>query len=95
MHLPVSGDGGNERLDVRAEEFVSRLEKVRPSGDGWTALCPAHEDKNPSLSITEKAERILLYCHAGCEAEAIVKAMGLALSDLFTEPKTPRHVLPT
>ena len=44
---------------MRAEEFVSRLEKVRKSGNGWTALCPGHKDKKPSLSITEKAERIL------------------------------------
>ena len=35
--------------------------------DKWQALCPAHHDKNPSLSITLKHDKILLHCHAGCE----------------------------
>jgi len=43
----------------------------------WKAQCPAHEDKNPSLSITEQPGRILLHCHAGCSFEAIIGAAGL------------------
>ena len=32
------------------EEVAERL-NGRPSGDGWSARCPAHEDRSPSLSI--------------------------------------------
>ena len=46
------------------------------SGKGWAARCPAHEDKSPSLSLSEGAEgRALLRCHAGCGDEAGVPAL--------------------
>lgn len=63
------------------------------SGNGWEARCPGHEDAHASLSITTGEDgRVLLKCHAGCEAEAIVSAIGLTMSDLFppkdrTEPE--------
>lgn len=69
------------KLETR--EFLSKLERVKPGGGGWTALCPSHEDKQASLSVTEKSGKILLHCHAGCENEDIVQAVGLKLSDLF------------
>lgn len=71
-----------------AELFLSRLEGVRQTGpDKWTARCPAHDDKSPSLSIRELDDgRILIHCFAGCEALDIVQAVGLTLADLFPEP---------
>jgi putative DNA primase/helicase len=39
------------------------VKQLRP--DRWAARCPAHEDRNPSLSITRR-DRWLLHCHAGC-----------------------------
>ena len=66
------------------DDFLDKLEGVRPSGSGYVALCPAHEDGDASLSITEgEDERILLNCHAGCSAEDIVTTMELKLADLF------------
>jgi putative DNA primase/helicase len=48
------------------------------------ACCPAHNDKNPSLSVTEGDDgRVLLKCHAGCRTEDIVDALGLSMADLF------------
>ena len=67
---------------------LDRLEKVKrlPSG-GWTARCPAHQDRNPSLSINEGNDgRVLLNCHAGCTVDAVTRALGIAESDLF-EPR--------
>ena len=58
------------------EEFVGRLERVKRSGKGWMARCPAHEDKTASLSIGEGDDsRVLLRCFAGCSAEEIVAAL--------------------
>jgi hypothetical protein len=68
---------------VKVDEFLGRLDRVKKAGDGWVAHCPSHEDRNPSLSISEREGRILLHCHAGCTAEAIVAALGLELHDLF------------
>jgi len=68
------------------ESFLARLRSVRHSGSGWQALCPAHEDKNPSLSINARDGKILLFCHAGCSVEFICSALKIKLSDLFSEP---------
>jgi hypothetical protein len=66
---------------------VKVLEKVdgtRESNGSWKALCPAHEDREPSLSITEGEDgRALLKCFAGCDAENIVAALGMEMKDLF------------
>jgi hypothetical protein len=65
-------------------EVLSRLERVENTGSGqWQALCPAHEDRNPSLSIGEGDDKVLLNCHAGCEYREIVSALGLEPKDLF------------
>jgi len=72
---------------VRATDLLSRLRKVRRAGpDSWQALCPAHDDHQPSLSIREADGKILLRCHAGCSTERIVAALGLSMADLFEEP---------
>src|SRR5207247_914763 len=43
----------------------------------WVTLCPAHDDRNPSLSITEGDDgRLLLLCHAGCSQEAVIEAVA-------------------
>jgi len=72
---------------MRIEELLERLDGVRRQGDGYIARCPAHEDKNPSLSLTERDGKILLHCFAGCPPEAIVSALGLEMKDLFIDGK--------
>ncbi|QXD17023.1 AAA family ATPase [Rhodocaloribacter litoris] len=69
---------------MRLEDLLRRLHGVRPSGSGYAARCPAHEDREPSLSVSEgEGGRVLLYCHAGCSTEAVVEALGLTLADLM------------
>ena len=79
---------------MRADEFVARLSSARPAGEGrWSALCPAHDDRNPSLSIsTGDNGRVLLKCFAGCTTERIVAALGLQMSDLFSDRPSNRIV---
>jgi hypothetical protein len=73
-------------IDGALDRVLERLEYVRRSGMGWTARCPAHEDSSPSLSVSEGADgRVLFYCHAGCDVEAIVAALDLGVSDLFPD----------
>jgi hypothetical protein len=68
----------------------SRLHKVRMRGPGmFTALCPAHEDRTPSLSGKELPDgRLLMKCQAGCSIHEVVGALGLTLADLFP-PREP------
>jgi putative DNA primase/helicase len=61
--------------DVTIAEIAQRLHG-RKSGAEWSALCPAHDDHNPSLSLKEtKDGRILAKCHAGCEQRAVIAAL--------------------
>lgn len=70
-----------------AEELLSRLERVRETAAGqWLACCPAHEDRNPSLSIKRIDDRLLVHCFAGCSPCDVVAAVGLSLADLFNRP---------
>lgn len=51
-------------------------------GKDWQ--CPAHEDRNPSLSVTTGNDgKVLVSCHVGCSYESIVSALGLETKDLF------------
>lgn len=71
------------------ESLLCRLERVRRSGRGWIAQCPAHEDRIASLSIASGDDgRALLHCFAGCGAGDVVAAMGLSLADLFERRPT-------
>ena len=70
---------------MQIEEILNRLDKVTQRGEQYTALCPAHDDKKPSLAITQKDEKILLKCWSGCNANEITGALGLKLSDLFID----------
>lgn len=69
------------------QALLSRLEGVRPAGDGkWYSRCPAHDDKSPSLSIRDTGAKVLIHCFSGCDAEDVLTAIGLKWSDLYPDP---------
>ncbi len=74
---------------MSADTLIAALDGVVEKGAGrWHAKCPAHNDKRPSLTITEKDDgRVLMKCWAGCSAFEICAAVGLDISELFP-PRT-------
>lgn len=69
---------------MTAEDFLARLNQVRTRGaNRWLACCPAHEDREPSLSISEGERGLLLHCFSGCALADICRSIGLAERDLF------------
>jgi len=76
----------SSRRTHQPEDLLGLLQGVRPTGDGWMALCPAHDDRNPSLSIKRTEDRLLIHCHAGCAFDAILDKLGLKACDLFDTP---------
>lgn len=74
------------------DSVLNRLDKVKSNGKGrWKACCPAHDDKSPSLGITEASDgTVLLKCWVGCSALEITHAIGLELRDLFPGEKRER-----
>jgi hypothetical protein len=66
------------------ENILTRLEKVKGRNGAYTACCPAHTDKSPSLAIRELEDgRILMKCFANCSVQEIMGAIGMDIGDLF------------
>ena len=73
------------------DNLLSRLHKVKRSGKGYKACCPAHEDRSPSLCITPDGETVLIHCFSGCGAEQVLAAVGLTFSDIYPPRDTPHR----
>lgn len=71
-------------------DLLDRLAGVRKTRDGYQACCPAHEDREPSLSVTVTDDRLLVHCHAGCGLDDVLGAVGVARADLFLGPPRRR-----
>lgn len=75
----------NDPVGEVLRRLRSRGIEPRKSGAGWSARCPAHEDRNPSLSVrTGDDGRALVFCHAGCDIREITRVLGMAPSELFS-----------
>ena len=74
------------------ELVLTKLEGVSGGSSGkWTARCPAHDDRQASLSVTEGDDgRVLIKCFAGCQVQDVVAALGLEMGDLFKH-SSPRR----
>ena len=63
---------------------------IQPKPGHYLAICPAHADTKPSLSIDPgDGGKVLLKCRAGCETSAVLAARGLTLADLMPKNERP------
>ena len=98
----MNGNSVRQLQEVRGfdrplDNFLLRLReagcdhRASSSDDSrWTAQCPAHDDRHPSLSITEAEDgRVLFNCFAGCDRRDVLAALGLDWPDLFVEARPP------
>ena len=62
-------------ISISAQTIAEALGATR-RGDGWVALCPAHDDKKtPNLHINEGNDGTPLFkCFAGCSQEAVIES---------------------
>lgn len=81
-----------------AEEIAITLGGAKAvSGGNWLCRCPAHDDREASLSVKEVGGELLFCCHAGCDwgslAQAL-KARGIekARSDESAKEALPRGI---
>ncbi len=56
-------------------ETIARALGGRKVGQGWTARCPSHDDREPSLSIRDADGKVLVRCHAGCDQRDVIAAL--------------------
>ena len=78
---------------MSVETLLQRLTKVKGGRGRWTACCPSHEDRSPSLAIRETEDgRILLKCFGGCSVQEIVGAIGMDVGELFPKTHDTHHM---
>ncbi len=69
---------------------LSSLPKFKAVGKNrYVACCPAHDDKHPSLSITDAKDKILVHCFSGCTQTDVIDALrsqGLWHTDSKPDP---------
>jgi putative DNA primase/helicase len=57
-------------------ETVAKGLGGRKAGSTWMARCPAHDDRDPSLSIMDADDgKVLVRCHAGCDQKQVIAAI--------------------
>jgi hypothetical protein len=57
-----------------------------PNASGVMWQCPAHNDRTPSLSVSDKTgdkPGVMIHCFSGCSTSAIVSALNLRMEELF------------
>jgi hypothetical protein len=80
-----------DRLLDRLRE-IHKVVKTNGRPNQAKAQCPAHDDRNPSLSITRIEGQVLVHCHTGCPIEAVLDALNITKSDLYDEPRGATYV---
>ena len=65
-------------------ETIAKALGGRKAGSGWSASCPAHDDRTPSLSLRDTGDgKVLVRCHAGCDQDEVIS--HLKASCLWTQ----------
>lgn len=85
----VTGDSSGDNSEQGLDYILSLLEGVTRAGDdGYKAVCPAHDDREPSLSVTRKHDnagrlRVFLECKSGCAFTDVTQELGLRKLQMF------------
>ena len=70
-------------MPLTARDIAGLLKAKRNVNGSYQAICPAHEDNRPSLSIADGDKGVVLYCHAGCSFEEICAKLNVETADLM------------
>jgi putative DNA primase/helicase len=73
----MSVEGAGLSLVEEGRRLVEQLGGTWATDRG-VCRCPAHDDRNPSLSVRLGRSRLLLHCFAGCEIADILRALRRA-----------------
>ena len=69
------------------DEILTYFQVNKRYQDKAQCKCPAHDDKQASLTVTKGRDSVLIHCHANCSTERVLSAAGLKMSDLFYQEK--------
>lgn len=74
-------------LETAGSDLVKRLRGHWLGGRGM-CLCPAHEDRSPSLSVRVGDRSLLFKCFAGCNTIDVLRAIRRLRLDVPTHERT-------
>lgn len=75
------------------DNFLERFDRVRKTGNGWEARCPAHDDRVASLSIAVGNKHpVVLDCKAGCSFDDVIRAAGIDIKELLADDDKPQSI---
>ena len=69
------------------DEVLTHFQVKKRYQDKAQCKCPAHDDRQASLTVTKGRDSVLIHCHANCSIENVLLAAGLKMSDLFYQEK--------
>lgn len=79
-------------MNRAVELLASRLVVTHTRGEEHDAQCPAHGDRNASLTFAPGQHGgAVLHCHAGCTTEHVLEMLGMSFADISPEP----HIVAT
>lgn len=80
---------------MTVDEILDRFDLTDETHEGYLALCPAHDDADPSLVLFVKPDgSVVPHCRAGCKPAVIRKAVGLSAADMRKATGlSERHVI--
>ena len=76
--MPQTHSNRKDQSDLERVALNCHKVKWNSGHNGFIACCPCHADKNPSLSVTLKDGKLLAKCHAGCDQDSVIEALGIA-----------------
>jgi hypothetical protein len=63
------------------------------SGRQRQYTCPSHDDRHPSLSVTDGESKVLIWCHSpDCDTDSVLRSLGLTRADLFDERRGRKQI---
>lgn len=60
---------------MTAHDIATALDARKSGPSSWWARCPAHQDRKPSLEITDAGDKVLVRCWSGCTQQAVISAL--------------------
>lgn len=64
---------------------LARAFNARGSGKRIRAKCPVHRSRSLTLALYDDGDKLSVHCHAGCNSDDVLAAIGLSWRDLRRE----------
>lgn len=83
--IPQPRTGDVEPFDEVLDAIERAGSRVSRRGRTAQAQCPAHDDKDPSLtvSLADCGQCVVLHCHGHCTSDQVLDAIGAGYADLY------------